>query len=156
MKVSSVWTNRNLSSVTNQIQQAAITGMAQTPFNRRKDGSSFRDWAHTAFQEALVQSTLKHADIQALFVASESDFFTLQLNPASILATDNGLHGAATTRVEGGGASGQLAVHAAVRAIQSGAYQHWQSSGLIHPPHNSQPMRCEPCTVIHLMHGTMV
>jgi len=124
MKVSSVWTNRNLSSVTNQIQQAAITGMAQTPFNRRKDGSSFRDWAHTAFQEALVQSTLKHADIQALFVASESDFFTLQLNPASILATDNGLHGAATTRVEGGGASGQLAVHAAVRAIQSGAYQH--------------------------------
>ena len=106
------------------IQQAAITGMALTPFNRRQDNSSFRDWAYSAFQQALVFSTLKRSDIEALFVASESDFFTLQLNPASVLATDNGLQGAATTRVEGGGASGQLAVHAAARAIQSGAYKH--------------------------------
>ena len=95
-----------------------------TPFNRRKDNSSFRDWAFSAFHAALRQSTLEKSDVEALFVASESDFFTLQLNPASILASDNGLHGAATTRIEGGGASGQLAIHAAVRAIQSGAYQH--------------------------------
>ena len=119
-----MWIIRPLSPVTTQLQRAAITGMALTPFNRRKDSSSFRDWAHCAFQEALTESTLAHSDIEALFVASESDFFTLQLNPASILATDNGLHGAATTRIEGGGASGQLAVHAAVRAIQSGAYKH--------------------------------
>ena len=98
--------------------------MALTPFNRRKDGSSFRDWACSAFQQALAQSTLQHTDIEALFVACESDFFTLQLNPASILATDNGVQGAATSRIEGGGASGQLAVHAAVRSVQSGACKH--------------------------------
>ena len=106
------------------IPKVAVTGTALTPFNRRKDNSSFRDWAYSAFHAALQQSTLEKSDIEALFVASESDFFTLQLNPASILASDNGLHGVATTRVEGGGASGQLAIHAAVNAIQSGAYKH--------------------------------
>ena len=106
------------------IPQVAVTGTALTPFNRRKDDSSFRDWACSVFHAALRQSSLEKNDIEALFVASESDFFTLQLNPASILASDNGLHGAATTRVEGGGASGQLAIHSAVRAIQSGAYKH--------------------------------
>ncbi len=104
--------------------KVAVSGAAMTPFNRRRDGSSFRDWAFSAFHAALLQSTLDKTDIEALFVASESDFFTLQLNPASILATDNGLHGSATTRIEGGGASGQLAVHAAARAIQSGAHKH--------------------------------
>ena len=106
------------------IPQVAVSGSALTPFNRRKDSSSFRDWAFSAFHAALLQSTLEKTDIDALFVASESDFFTLQLNPASILASDNGLHGVATTRIEGGGASGQLAIHAAARAIQSGAVKH--------------------------------
>lgn len=101
-----------------------VCGASITAFNRRKDGSSFRDWAFTAFEQALQLSTLERTDIDALFVASESDFFTLQLNPASILASDLGLIGAATMRIEGGGASGQLAVHAATRAIQSGHIKH--------------------------------
>ncbi|MDA8586684.1 thiolase family protein [Rhodobacteraceae bacterium] len=98
-----------------------VAGAALTPFNRRKDASNFRDWAYHAFDAALTMSALKRADIDALFVASESDFFTMQLNPASILASDLGLVGAAITRCEGGGASGQIAVHAAARAIQSGS-----------------------------------
>jgi acetyl-CoA C-acetyltransferase len=106
------------------ISKVAVSGTALTPFNRRKDNSSFRDWACAAFHAALEQSSLEHADIEALFVSTESDFFTLQLNPASVLASDNGLQTAATTRIEGGGASGQLAIHAAVRAIQSGACRH--------------------------------
>jgi len=101
-----------------------ICGASITAFNRRKDASSFRDWAFTAFEDALELSTLDRADIDALYVASESDFFTFQLNPASILASDLGLIGAATMRIEGGGASGQLAVHAATRAIQSGHVKH--------------------------------
>jgi acetyl-CoA C-acetyltransferase len=101
-----------------------VTGAALTSYNRRKDGTSFRDWAYEAFSKALNLSEVERSDIDAVFVASESDFFTLQLNPASILATDLGLAGVAATRCEGGGASGQIAVHAAVRAIQSGAYKH--------------------------------
>lgn len=101
-----------------------VTGAALTPFNRRKDGSSFRDWAVQAFGDSLAMSGIDRSDIDALIVSSESDFFTLQLNPASVLAQDLGLVGAATLRVEGGGASGQLAVHAGVERILSGRARH--------------------------------
>jgi acetyl-CoA C-acetyltransferase len=67
---------------------------------------------------------IERADIDALIVGSESDFFTLQLNPASVLAQDLGLCGAATLRVEGGGATGQLAVHAGVERLLSGRARH--------------------------------
>lgn len=98
----------------------SVIGAAMTPFNRRKDGSNFRDWAEDAFVAALAEADVETGDIDALVIASESDFFTLQLNPASVLADDLGLVGAATMRVEGGGASGQLAVHAGVQQILSG------------------------------------
>jgi acetyl-CoA C-acetyltransferase len=101
-----------------------VTGAALTPFNRRKDGTGFRDWSADAFDAALRMANLERSDIEALFVASESDFFHLQLNPASILASELGLVGVAATRCEGGGASGQVAVHAAVRAVQSGSAKH--------------------------------
>jgi len=101
-----------------------VIGAAQTLFNRRRDGSSFRDWACEAFDAALAMSGIDRADIDALIVASESDFFTLQLNPASILVQDLGLCGAQTLRVEGGGATGQLAVHAGVERILSGRARH--------------------------------
>ncbi len=97
-----------------------VIGAALTPFNRRRDGSGFRDWAGEAFDAALAMSEIGREDIDALIVSSESDFFTLQLNPASILAQDFGLCGAETLRVEGGGASGQMAVHAGVERILSG------------------------------------
>lgn len=101
-----------------------VIGAALTPYNRRRDGSSFRDWAGDAFDAALAMSGIARADIDALIVASESDFFTLQLNPASVLAQDLGLIGAETLRVEGGGATGQLAVHAGVERINSGRARH--------------------------------
>ena len=104
--------------------RVAVIGASLTPFNRRKDGSGFRDWAFDAFEAALAMSDLERADIDEVFVASESDFFSLQLNPASILATELGLIGVAVTRCEAGGASGQVAVHAGVRAIRSGAARH--------------------------------
>lgn len=102
----------------------AVAGAAMTKFNRRKDGSSFRDWAFDAFEMALRNSSLERADIDLLVVASESDFFTLQLNPASIISNDLGLFGVATVRSEGGGASGQIAVHTGVQAILSRQAKH--------------------------------
>jgi acetyl-CoA C-acetyltransferase len=102
----------------------AVSGSALTSFGRRKDLSSFRDWAAEAFFAALTMADIDPCDIDALIVASESDFFTLQLNPASVIADDLGLTGAMAFRVEGGGASGQLAVHAAVARIMSGLSCH--------------------------------
>jgi acetyl-CoA C-acetyltransferase len=91
-----------------------------TPFNRRKDGSSFRDWARSAVHAALDDAGLEPGDIDGLVVASESDFFTMQLNPAALLADECGLIGASAKRVEGGGASGHVAVHAGVADVASG------------------------------------
>lgn len=102
----------------------SVCGAALTPYNRRKDGSNYRDWAFDAFEQALTLSTVERCDIDALFVSSESDFFTYQLNPASVLASDLGLRDVEILRCEGGGASGQLAVHAATRALQSGRVKH--------------------------------
>ncbi len=101
-----------------------------TPFNRRKDGSSFRDWARGVVQGALGDAGLERSDIDALVVASESDFFTLQLNPAALLADECGLIGVSAKRVEGGGASGHLAVQAAVADIASGLAQRVMVLGL--------------------------
>ena len=97
-----------------------VAGTGMTAFNRRKDGSGFRDWASEAFEEALVAAQIGRRDIDALVVASESDYFSMQLNPASVLADDFGLAGVACQRAEGGGASGQVAVHAGVALIRSG------------------------------------
>ncbi|SOH92200.1 acetyl-CoA C-acetyltransferase [Monaibacterium marinum] len=102
------------------ISDVSFAGGAMTPFNRRKDGSSFRDWARRATRDALTDAGLQASDIDSLIVASESDFFTLQLNPAALLADECGLTGVAAKRVEGGGASGHLAVHAAVADVASG------------------------------------
>lgn len=102
------------------INDVWVSGGAMSPFNRRKDGSSFRDWARAVVKEALDDAGLEASDIDALIVASESDFFTLQLNPAALLADECGLTGVAAKRVEGGGASGHVAVQAGVADIASG------------------------------------
>ena len=101
-----------------------VTGYNLTQFNRRKDGSSFRDWVSETFESSLETSSLDRRDIDTLIVSSESDFFTLQLNPASVIADDLGLFNIEAVRVEGGGASGQLAVHAGVKSILSGTSKH--------------------------------
>lgn len=102
------------------INDVCIAGGAMTPFNRRKDGSSFRDWARNVVRDALDDSGLELSDIDSLVVASESDFFTLQLNPAALLADECGLVGVAAKRVEGGGASGHVAIQAGVADIAAG------------------------------------
>jgi len=97
-----------------------IAGGAMTPFNRRKDASSYRDWCMDVFHAALLDAGLTHHDIDAVVVATESDFFTGQLNPAAMIADELGLTGVHVQRSEGGGATGHLAVHAGVALVASG------------------------------------
>ena len=104
--------------------EVIVTGAAITPFNRRKDGTGFRDWAAMAFDNAVAMANIEIKEIDALFVASESDFFSMQLNPAAVLASELGLTGVAATRCEGGGASGQVAVQAAARLLQATEARH--------------------------------
>ena len=98
----------------------AIAGAEIGKFGRRTDGTGWRDWACAAFDRALAQAGMDAGDIDALLVACESDVFTLQLNPATLLAQDLGLTHAAACRIEGGGASGHLAVQAGAARILAG------------------------------------
>lgn len=97
-----------------------VAGASVSRFARQTDGSGWRDWAGAAFAAALAQAGLAPADIDCLIFGGESDLFTLQLNPATVLAQDLGLAQAAVFRVEGGGATGQLAVHAGAARILAG------------------------------------
>jgi acetyl-CoA C-acetyltransferase len=97
-----------------------VAGTAIAKFGRRKDQGSYRDWISDTVRDALADAALEPQDIDALVVASESDLFSLQLNPAAAIASDLGLVGASAIRVEGGGASGQLAIHTAAQAILAG------------------------------------
>ena len=96
-----------------------VTGYHLTDYNRRKDSSSFRDWISETFEVSLSMSELDRHDIDTLIISSESDFFTLQLNPSAVIADDLGLTNVEAFRVEGGGASGQLAIHQGVKSILS-------------------------------------
>jgi acetyl-CoA C-acetyltransferase len=98
-----------------------VAGTAISKFGRRHDRSSYRDWIADSFADALADAGLEAGDIDALVVATESDLFSLQLNPAAAIASDLGLVGVSALRVEGGGASGQLAIHAGAREILTGA-----------------------------------
>ena len=82
------------------------------PFGRRTDGSNFRDWVVAAAAAAIADAALGPDDIDAVVVASESDFLSLQVNPASVLIDDLGLTPCPVMRVEAGGASGAAAVRA--------------------------------------------
>lgn len=104
--------------------EVAVIGAGQTRFQRRRDGTTWRDWCRDAADRALAMSGIDRADIDALVLGSETDLFTLQLNPSALLAGDLGLTGAAALRVEGGGASGALAVQAGAARVLAGLSRH--------------------------------
>lgn len=100
-----------------------VAGGGLSRFARSRDGSTWRDRAPAAARTALAEAGLAHTDIDALVVATESDIVSLQVNPATVIASEIGLKGAAVMRVEGGGASGGLAVRAGVLHVLSGLHR---------------------------------
>ena len=97
-----------------------VLGGGAVPFRRYRDGSSFRDWVRTAASGALEDAGVEAKDIDAVVVASESDFFSLQLAPGSVIVDDLGLVSCPVMRVEGGGASGALALRAGMLHVMAG------------------------------------
>ena len=97
-----------------------ILGGALAKFGAYRDGSHWRDRVRQVAAQALHQAQLQSNDIDALVVASESDILSLQVNPAAVVASDLGLSHCAAMRVEGGGASGAMALRSGVMHILSG------------------------------------
>lgn len=101
-------------------KETLILGGSVTPFGRHRDGSHWRDWVRQAGTDALADAGLVTTDIDAVVVASESDFLSLQINPGPVVLDELGLSGRPVIRVEGGGASGGLALREGMMQIMAG------------------------------------
>jgi acetyl-CoA C-acetyltransferase len=102
------------------VRETLILGGSVTPFCRHRDGSHWRDWVRQAGTDALADAGLVTTDIDAVVVASESDFLSLQINPGPVVLDELGLSGRPVIRVEGGGASGGLALREGMMQIMAG------------------------------------
>lgn len=100
-----------------------VAGSAMTDFGRRRDSSTPRDWVRHVSQQALQDAGIDMKDIDAVVFASETDFLTLQLVPAVLLADEIGLVPQSTVRVETGGASGAQAIRIGLMHILSGLHR---------------------------------
>lgn len=97
-----------------------ILGGSQVPFRRYRDGSGFRDWVRAACDGAFADAQIDRHEVDAVVVASESDFLSMQLSPAPLLLDEVGLAGVPVVRVEAGGGSGGAALRIAVMHVLSG------------------------------------
>ncbi len=103
-----------------QASNPVILGCGQVPFRRNKDGTGFRDWVRVACAAALEDAQIDRHEIDAVVVASETDFFSMQVSPAPLLVDEIGLVGVPVVRVEAGGGSGGAALRMAVMHVLSG------------------------------------
>ena len=96
-----------------------VAGWGARPFGRIRDGSTPRDWVRQVARDAILDAGLENDAIDAVVIATESDFFSLQLAPGALMTDEIGLASLPVMRVEGGGASGGLALRAAFMHILS-------------------------------------
>ncbi|MEO1159279.1 MAG: thiolase family protein [Pseudomonadota bacterium] len=113
--------NRQASAARQSRDHPVVLGSGVMPFNRYRDGSHWRDWVRRAAFDAIHDAGIEQKDIDAVVVASETDFCSLQVNPAPVVLDELGLAGVAAVRVEAGGASGAAALRTAVHQIRAGA-----------------------------------
>lgn len=99
-----------------------VAGGAMSRFGRRRDGSNSRDWVRDVVDAAFRDAGVSPEDIDALVIASETDFLTLQLVPGPLLVDELGLVPRPVMRVESGGASGGQAVRTGLMHIRSGLH----------------------------------
>jgi acetyl-CoA C-acetyltransferase len=100
-----------------------VAGCGATAFGTFRDGSTPRDWVRRAAREALDDAQLEAKDLDAVVVASESDFFSLQVAPGALMADEIGAVPAPVMRVEMGGGTGGAAVRAGFMHVRSGLHR---------------------------------
>src|SRR2546421_5261718 len=112
-----------MASLGRQDVDVIVAGCAMTAFGRHDDGSAPRDWVRRVSREAIADAGIEPQQIEAVVVATESDFFSLQLAPGALLVDEIGLVPRPVVRVEMGGASGAAAIRAGIMHILSGMYR---------------------------------
>ncbi len=98
-----------------------VSGVGMTPFVGFRDDASVRDMVAEAARAALLDAGLSSPlQIDMGVAAYESDHFNRQMSLGQVLADTVGLTGKPVVRVEGGGATGALAIRTALTALRSG------------------------------------
>jgi acetyl-CoA C-acetyltransferase len=104
----------------------AVLGIGQTKFGELWD-RSFREIGIQAGLEALVDAKLSSADLGGLFLGNMASGALIEqehIAPLILDATGLGHRHLPAVRVEGGGASGALALHQGYLAVASGLYDY--------------------------------
>ncbi|MEP6656175.1 MAG: thiolase family protein [Betaproteobacteria bacterium] len=103
--------------------EVVVAGCGATAFGTFRDASTPRDWVLRCAREALDDAGIEAAEVDAVVVGSESDFFSLQLAPGALLTDEIGLVPCPVIRVEMGGGTGAAAVRAGFMHIRSGMHR---------------------------------
>ena len=98
-----------------------VVGVGMTPFVGFRPDASVRDMVVEAARAALLDAGASASPIDMGVAAYESDHFNRQMSLGHVLQDSVGLVGKPTLRVEGGGATGALAIRTAMMAIASGS-----------------------------------
>ncbi len=98
-----------------------VAGVGMTSFVGFRNDASVRDMVADAARAALLDAGLRSPSPVDMGVAAyESDHFNRQMSLGQVLSDTVGLTGKPVMRVEGGGATGALAIQTALMAIRSG------------------------------------
>ncbi|HUZ79032.1 MAG TPA: thiolase domain-containing protein [Thermoplasmata archaeon] len=106
------------------MREVAVLGAGQTKFGELWD-RSFREIGIEAGLQALVDAKLESAQLQGLFLGNMAAGRLIdqeQIAPLILDYAGLGNRNLPAVRVEGGGASGALALHAGYLAVASGQY----------------------------------
>ncbi len=98
-----------------------VVGVGMIPFVGFRDDATVRDMVTEAVREVLIDAGTTASPIDMAVSGYESDHFNRQLSLGHVLQDSVGLVGKPTLRVEGGGATGALAIRTAVMALRAGA-----------------------------------
>ena len=101
--------------------QVLVVGTGMTPFVGFSEDANVRDMVGEAARAALIDAGTTASSVDMGVAAYESDHFNRQVSLGHVLQNAVGLVGKPTVRVEGGGATGALAIRTAVMALRSGA-----------------------------------
>jgi acetyl-CoA C-acetyltransferase len=103
--------------------RAQVVGYGQTPFGRLED-ETFSDLALRASREALASAGISPDVVDAAFVGTYAGLaLGGQGFPAAVLASRLGLGTVPAVAYEGACASGSLAFHQAVAAVEAGVHE---------------------------------
>ena len=102
-------------------RRPVVVGVGITPFTSNRDDCNVRDLAVEAVLDCVRDAQLENLDaVQHGLTSYESDHFNRQMTLGAILHDTLGLNPTPNVRVEGGGATGALALRTAWAYIQSG------------------------------------